>query len=971
LGILNHRQVSLFAAIWGISTIAPRRFVPDIPPVFPCLDPFPVYMSASTIAPRANADLLESKYAQWREDPLSVEPTWSAFFEGFELGMAQPPKTGVAAAATGDSASGGLDISARARVVSLVHTYRSIGHTAAWLDPLSAEAPEQPRLSLEEFGIDPAQLDTEVGTQFYENGRRMPLRELIGRLQRIYCRHLGFEYMHIHHSGVRHWLRERIETLADAPEPSRERKRAALKWLEEAEEFERFLHRKYVGQKRFSLEGGESLMVALQAILERCPEKKIGDIFMGMAHRGRLSVLANFLHKPLRVLFYEFSDNYVPDLVAGDGDVKYHLGFDAERDTSGGGKVAIHLAANPSHLEAVNGVVEGKVRARQRHLDPEGRDRNVERRGVLPVLIHGDAAFAGQGSVAELLNLSQLSGYRTGGTIHIVVNNQIGFTTSPEDARSSAYCTDVAKMIEAPVIHVNGDSPMDVMFAAELALEFRQQWQRDIVIDIVCYRRHGHNEGDEPVFTQPKMYREVRAHDSTANLFKKSLVAAGEFTLDEVDGIERECQQRLDAEQHELEEAQARGDQDALRAGRVEHQPPYSHDPVPTGVPLDRFRDLGLRLTRMPKNFEVNEKIAKRFIEVRRQAVEKGGPYNWAFAEAMAFGSLLEEGKQVRLSGQDCRRGTFSQRHAVIYDGVTRKRHTPLNHLSPDQRAKLWVYNSLLSEFAVLAFEYGYSVQDPESLVLWEAQFGDFANGAQVIIDQFISSAESKWARTSNLTLLLPHGYEGQGPEHSSARLERFLQLCAEQNMRVCNLTKPAQYFHALRRQMHGTVRKPLVLMTPKSLLNHEHCVSGEGDFAEGSHFREILDDDQLTDGDPDRIERLIFCTGKVYFDLVDYRRKNEIRNAAIIRIEQIYPFHEQMLRDIVARYPNSHAKWVWCQEEPLNMGAWTFIAPRLEKLTSHRVRYAGRDRASSPAAGAKILHTHQQAALIEAAFSV
>jgi 2-oxoglutarate dehydrogenase E1 component len=927
--------------------------------------------SASNIAPRANAELLESKYEQWREDPLSVEPTWSAFFEGFELGMSQAPKALPAAAGEGSASAAGLDLAARARIVSLVHTYRSLGHTAAWLDPLSDEAPEQPRLSLAEFGLDESHLDVEISTQFFESGRRMTVRELVGRLQRIYCQRIGFEYMHIHHSGVRHWIRERVESRVDQPEPARDRKEAALSWLEEAEEFERFLHRKYVGQKRFSLEGGESLMVALNAISERCPVHEVSDIFVGMAHRGRLNVLANFLRKPLRVLFYEFTDNYVPDLVAGDGDVKYHMGFESVRETANGAKVAIQLAANPSHLEAVNGVVEGRARARQRQLDSRKRDRNVERRGVLPVLIHGDAAFAGQGSVAEVLNLSQLSGYRTGGTIHIVVNNQIGFTTSPEDARSSAYCTDVAKMIEAPIIHVNGDSPLDVMFAAELALDFRQQWQRDIVIDIVCYRRHGHNEGDEPMFTQPKMYREVRAHESTSTIFKKELVASGEFTRDEVDAIERECQMSLDAELNELELAQARGDQETLRAGRVEPQPPYTHELVPTGIAIDRLRNLGERLAKPPGNFEVNEKIAKRFLESRRKAAENGGPYNWAFAEALAFGSLIEEGSHVRLSGQDCRRGTFSQRHAVIYDAVTRKRYTPLNHIAPDQEAKLWVYNSLLSEFAVLAFEYGYSVQSPETLVLWEAQFGDFANGAQVIIDQFIASAESKWQRHSHLVLLLPHGYEGQGPEHSSARMERFLQICAEQNMRVCNLTKPAQYFHVLRRQIHSPIKKPLILMTPKSLLNHEGCASMDAEFAEGTAFREILDDDQLPTDNPERIERLVFCSGKVYFDLIEHRARHEIKNTAIIRIEQIYPFHEDMLREVTSRYPNSHAKWVWCQEEPLNMGAWTFIGPRLERFTSQRVRYAGRDRASSTAAGAKAIHVRQQAALVEAAFSV
>ncbi|MCB1233022.1 MAG: 2-oxoglutarate dehydrogenase E1 component, partial [Verrucomicrobiae bacterium] len=662
--------------------------------------------------------------------------------------------------------------------------------------------------------------------------------------------------------------------------------------------------------------------------------------------------------------------NYVPNLVAGDGDVKYHLGFEAVRKNESGEEIEIQLAANPSHLEAVNGVVEGKTRARQRALDPEKRDQGVDRSPVLPILIHGDAAFAGQGSVAELLNFSQLTGYRTGGTIHIVVNNQIGFTTSPADARSSAYCTDVAKMIEAPVFHVNGDSPMDVMYAAELALDYRQKFKADVIIDIVCYRRHGHNEGDEPAFTQPKMYREVRAHESTATLFKKELVENGDFTRDEVDAVEKACQDALDAELQELEEAQARGEGHDLEGVIGEPQPPYSHDPVSTGISLDTLRDIGQKMCRVPGNFKLNEKIEKRFLDQRRRAVEGGGPYNWATAEALAFGSLIVEGNAVRLSGQDCRRGTFSQRHAVLYDRETRARYKPLNHLLPDQEAKLWIYNSLLSEFAVLAFEYGYSLQEPDALVLWEAQFGDFANGAQVIVDQFISSAESKWQRNSHLVMLLPHGYEGQGPEHSSARLERFLQLCAEQNIQVCYLTKPAQYFHILRRQMRRPFRKPLILMTPKSLLNHDGCVSHDADFDEGTCFREILDDDHLLVDDPERINRIVFCTGKVYFDLLKYREENEIKDSAIVRIEQLYPFHKEMLTSITDRYSQAH-KWVWCQEEPLNMGAWTFIGPRLQQLTSHHVRYAGRDRAASPAAGAKIIHKREQEALVEAAFSV
>ena len=926
-----------------------------------------------SIAARANAELIDEKYASWKSDPSSVEESWSTFFEGFELGMTQPvpPRRSGGVASKSMDFVGGPDMWVRARLVSLVYNYRTLGHTKAWVDPLSHVPPEQSIFELGELGFKESDLDELVATQFYEGGRKMQLREMIDRLERTYCDKVGFEFMHIHKQEVRNWLRERIEDRIDAPEFSVDRKRDVLTWLTHAELFERYLHRKYVGQKRFSLEGGDSLMVALNAILQRCPGSKISEIVMGMAHRGRLNVLANLLYKPLRVLFYEFSENYIPNLVAGDGDVKYHLGFDAIREIDDSGKVRIHLGANPSHLEAVNGVIEGKARARQRAYDPHKRDLGANRSGVLPVLVHGDAAFAGQGSVAEALNLSQLSGYRTGGTVHIVVNNQIGFTTTPADARSSKYCTDVAKMIEAPVFHVNGDSPMDVLFVAELALAFRQKFKRDVVIDIVCYRRHGHNEGDEPAFTLPKTYQEIRSRLSTLKLFQKKLAEDGEITEQESEEIEKEYHDRLDTELAELEEAQEKGEGHSFSGSMAIPQDPYTHDPIETGVDADVLKKIGTTISRIPRSVKINSKLAKRFLGSRREAIEKGEGINWAFAEALAFGSLLKEKIPVRLSGQDCRRGTFSQRHAVLYDPDTRQRYTALNHLVKNQKHKLWVYNSHLSEYAVLGFEYGFSLVTPDMLVLWEAQFGDFANGAQVIIDQFITSAESKWQRPSNLVLLLPHGYEGQGPEHSSARLERFLQLSAEQNIIVCNLTTPAQYFHVLRRQIKRTIRKPLVLMTPKSLLTHPECVSSLDDFAEGTRFHEMFDD-ETEDRNPDlkKISRLIFCTGKVYYELLEHRREHEITNTAIIRLEQIYPFHTDRLEEIAAQYPNA-AKWVWCQEEPLNMGAWTFVGPRLQKLTKRRVRYAGRDAGASPSGGSKTLHKLGQKQLIKKAFSV
>jgi 2-oxoglutarate dehydrogenase E1 component len=921
----------------------------------------------ATLPYRANVDLLEEKYLAWKNDSHSVEPAWASFFEGFELGIAQKSPEGAVAAESGVNGGSALSedvIAFRTKVTNAALDFRRNGHTAAWLNPLAKKAPDVPALTAEGLGFTEQELDLEVSSQFFDGGRRSTVREMLADLRRIYCDKIGFEFMHINNREVRAWLRERIESRVNAPAPSPEKQAEILRWVLQPETFERFLHKRYVGQKRFSLEGGESLMVALETIFEGLPGLGAQEIVMGMAHRGRLSTLANFLKKPLKTLFYEFSENYVPNMVAGDGDVKYHLGFETRRTTKSGGEVQISLAANPSHLEAVDPVVEGKARARQRHLDDSGT-----RKKVIPLLIHGDAAFAGQGMVAEVLNLSQLPGYRTGGTIHIIVNNQIGFTTSPADARSSDYCTDVAKMIEAPVIHVNGDSPLDVAFAAQFALEFRQAFGRDVIVDIVCYRRHGHNETDEPSFTQPNMARSIAEQLPTSTIFEKQLIERGVLTAEEAEGIRKELEASLEQGFQELATDEKSKGSNPFEGSTAQPQPSYSHEPVITGIEQNSLRDLGLKLVEPPAGFKLHPTIEKRFLAARKKALESGAGFDWAHAEALAFGSLLAENVGVRLSGQDTRRGTFSQRHCVLYDNNTRERYIPLQNIQSEQ-GKFCVYNSLLSEMAVLGFDYGYSLLTPNVLICWEAQFGDFANGAQVIIDQFIASAESKWQQPSSIVMLLPHGYEGQGPEHSSARLERFLQLCAGCNIQVANLTTPAQYFHILRRQQKRAFRKPLVIMTPKSLLRHPQAVSKIEDMGEGTAFKEILDDENV-DLDPNRITRLIFCSGKVYYDLINFRKENEIKNAAIIRVEQLYPLNVNLIWQIVKRYPRAQKKWIWCQEEPENMGAWMFIRHRLEDLTNHVVRYAGRERSASPAAGSKAIHTLEQEKLVEDAFSV
>jgi 2-oxoglutarate dehydrogenase E1 component len=924
----------------------------------------------ATVPARQNADLLEEKYAQWLTDPRSVGEAWSAFFEGFELGVAQPPRGAAAAASTTDGAvaqpCADADLVFFGRVVALIYNYRTLGHTQAHINPLEAPPAENPRLALEQFGLSAADLDRMAWNSFFRHGERMKLRDMIAALERTYAGKIGFEFMHIHHTPVRHWVRERIEALEGRPESSPELLARSLRWVLEAELFETFLGKRFLGEKRFSNEGGEGAMILLNTILEGCPSSGVREIEMGMSHRGRMNVLANFVRKSITTVLHEFTPNYEPDLVAGDGDVKYHLGYESIRELPDG-KVRISLAANPSHLEAVNSIVEGKTRARQRVL-AELSGGEIDRSQVLPLLLHGDAAFAGQGSVAEVLNLSQLPGYRTGGTIHIIINNQIGFTTVPADARSSAYATDVAKMIDAPVLHVNGEEPMQLRWAALFALEFRQKFGRDIVIDMYCYRRQGHNEADQAAFTQPTIARQIAQRPTFGTMFKERVLREGALTPEQIAEIERKILDRLEEGYRKMEELQEAGDRAGFGGSTGVAQAPYSHAPVATGVTRERLLDTGRALTRVPDTFHVHPTLAKRFLPRRVEALANGGPYDWAFAEALAFGSLLREGFPVRLSGQDCGRGTFSQRHVVMHDTETEQRFVPLEHIAPDQ-AKFCVHNSLLSEFAVLGFDYGYSLCYPKMLGIWEAQFGDFSNGAQVIIDQFISSAESKWQTPSDLVMLLPHGYEGMGPEHSSARLERYLQLCAEKNMIVANLTTPAQYFHALRRQKHRAFRKPLVLMTPKSLLTRAEAVSREEDFLGGSCFQEALPDPSGP-ADPASVSRVVFCTGKVFYDLAAHRAESGAQDTALIRIEQLYPFHRELVEALLRPYRNA-SSFVWCQEEPLNMGAWSYIWPRIEQCTGSRVRYAGRDAASSPAAGSKAVHYREQKALLAQAFSL
>ncbi len=920
-----------------------------------------------------NAALLDETYARWQQDPASVDDKWAAFFEGFALGCATPPRQGAnGTAPVGEGRASAADLDRQTRVDELVQAYRSLGHTLAKLDPLENHNADQPLLALEAFGFGEADLDQTVSSRYFMGGKSMRLRELIATLQRVYTGKIGVEFMHIASTKVRNWVRDRMEAWPETPAPEPAAQRVILGHLFAAEAFERFLHTRYVGQKRFSLEGGETLLPLLETILQRCVNLGVRELVMGMAHRGRLNVLANFLKKSLGMIFTEFSENYTPELANGDGDVKYHLGYESTRQLGSGREVGIRLASNPSHLEFVDPVVEGKARARQRILED-----TVERKLVMPLLIHGDAAVIGQGIVAETLNMSQLPGYSTGGTVHVVINNQIGFTTLPADSRSALYCTDAAKMIDAPVFHVNGDDPEAVCFVGELAAEFRQEFKRDVFIDMYCYRRYGHNEGDEPNYTQPDLYAQIAKQPSVATLYREKLAADGRVTREDAATLLKEYEASCEAAFTEAKASDGSGEKPGSKkkfaGSNAIFQPPYSHAPTDTAITPEVLEKVARAVTHIPDSIHILDKLKRNLLDRRLKVFEAGGPYDWSFAETLAFGSLLLAGKPVRLSGQDSRRGTFSQRLSVLYDDTTRERYIPLNNLA-DGQARFCVYNSPLSEAAVLGFDYGYSMDYPDMLCMWEAQFGDFVNGAQTIIDQFIVSSESKWQRPSGIVLLLPHGYEGQGPEHSSGRVERFLQACAEDNIQVCNLTTPAQYFHVLRRQALRTVdgkpfRKPLVIMTPKSLLRSELAVSRNDDFT-GAGFQEIIETPAPAGAQGTR--RVILCTGKVYYDLLKARDASKADDVALVRVEQLYPLHVERLREIFAPYTHVE-KWVWCQEESQNMGAWSFIAPLLGELLPPRKRflYAGRNASASPAVGAKTLHDREQKQLVAEAFSL
>ena len=966
-----------------------------------------------------NASYIEDLYARYETDPKSVDAEWQSFFQSLKddardvtesargpswrrPDWPRPERSELIAALDGDWTEIGKAVGAKVkaqaqtkgvelsvtdveratrdlvRALMLIRAYRARGHFHANLDPLGLQPPNnEEELDPSAYGFTEADLDRPIFLDMVLGLQFGTIRQIVGILRRTYCQTLGVEFLHISDAAQKGWIQERIEGPDKEITFTREGKRAILNKLVEAEGFEKFSDVKFTGTKRFGLDGGESMIPALEQIIKRGGALGVRDIVIGMAHRGRLNVLAQVMGKPHRAIFHEFKGgSSTPNEVEGSGDVKYHLGASSDREFDDN-KVHLSLTANPSHLEIVDPVVLGKVRAKQ---DQHGATPE-DRRMVMPLLIHGDASFAGQGVIAECFGLSGLRGHRTGGSVHFIVNNQIGFTTNPRYSRSSPYPSDVAKMIEAPIFHVNGDDPEAVVFAAKVATEFRQKFQKPVVIDMFCYRRHGHNEGDEPSFTQPLMYKAIAAHRSTLEIYSDKLVGEGVVTAGEVEKMKADWRERLDVELEAALSYRANkadwldgrwagfktgGDGDDPRRGK-------------TGVDIGALKAIGDKITTLPEGFHLHRTL-NRFLESRRKSIESGVGVDWATGEALAFCSLLLDGHRVRLSGQDSERGTFSQRHSVLIDQETERRYTPFNHLREGQ-ARYEVINSMLSEEAVLGFEYGYSLAEPSALTLWEAQFGDFANGAQVLFDQFISSGERKWLRMSGLVCLLPHGYEGQGPEHSSARLERFLQMCAEDNMQVANCTTPANYFHILRRQLKRDFRKPLILMTPKSLLRHKRAVSRLDEMGPETSFHRLLwDDAQLLPNEKiklvadDKIRRVVICSGKVYYDLYDEREKRGVDDIYLLRIEQLYPFPTKALMGELSRF--KQAEIVWCQEEPRNQGGWVFVDIFLEWVLNQigakhrRARYAGRPASASTAVGQMSLHVAQLKNFLEEALS-
>ncbi|WP_170420759.1 2-oxoglutarate dehydrogenase E1 component [Ruegeria arenilitoris] len=971
---------------------------------------------ASSFMQGHNAEYLEQLYAQYTKDPGAIDAAWAEFFR--QMGDAAPdvqkeaegpswartdwppmPNDDLTGALTGEwievdakaagnkikekAAKAGVDVSdeqiKRAvldsiRALMLIRAYRIRGHLAADLDPLGMRAAtNHPELDPKTYGFTDADMDRPI---FIDNvlGLQMAsMRQIVEIVKRTYCGTFALQYMHISNPEEAAWLKERIEGYGKEISFTREGRKAILNKMVEAEGFEKFLHVKYMGTKRFGLDGGEALIPAMEQIIKRGGALGLSDIVIGMPHRGRLNILANVMGKPYRAIFNEFQGgSFKPEDVDGSGDVKYHLGASSDREFDGN-TVHLSLTANPSHLEAVNPVVLGKVRAKQDQLGDTDRSK------VMGILLHGDAAFAGQGVVAEGFGLSGLRGHKTGGTMHIVVNNQIGFTTAPHFSRSSPYPTDIALMVEAPIFHVNGDDPEAVVHAAKVATEFRQKFHKDVVIDIFCYRRFGHNEGDEPMFTNPIMYKKIKTHKTTLSLYTERLVKDGLIPEGEIEDMKAAFQAHLN------DEFEAGKDYKPNKAdwldGRWSHLDKNKEEYVrgDTAITPDTLAEVGKALVTVPDGFALHKTVG-RLLEHKKQMFETGQGFDWATGEALAFGSLLTEGYPVRLSGQDATRGTFSQRHSGFINQETEERYYPLNHIRAGQ-SQYEVIDSMLSEYAVLGFEYGYSLAEPNALVLWEAQFGDFANGAQIMFDQFISSGESKWLRMSGLVCLLPHGFEGQGPEHSSARLERFLQMCGQDNWIVANCTTPANYFHILRRQLHRTFRKPLILMTPKSLLRHKLAISNAEDFTTGSSFHRVLwDDAQKGNSDTqlvpdDKIKRVVMCSGKVYYDLLEERDARGIDDVYLLRIEQYYPFPAHSLINELERF--KQAEMVWCQEEPKNQGAWGFIEPNIEWVLSRigakhtRPIYAGRATSASPATGLASQHKAQQEALVNEALTI